>query len=58
MFEEVGISGVENDGGEMSSTFGGRNVDLLVAIKVHGGSNVPAMDAMVRPSYFLWAFAW
>ena len=36
----------------MSGTFFGRNVDLVVAIMVHGRSNVPAVDAMVGPSCF------
>ena len=36
----------------MSGTFCGRNVDLVVAIMVHGRPNVPAVDAVVGPSCF------
>ena len=36
----------------MSGTSGGRNVDFVVAIMVHGRPNVPAVDAVVGPSCF------
>lgn len=40
----------------MSGTSCGRNVDLVVAVMVHGRPNVPAVDAVVRPCSFLLGF--
>ena len=37
----------------MSGTFCGRNVEVVIAIMMHGWTNVPAMDAVVGPSYLL-----
>ena len=43
----------------MSGTFCGRNVDFVVAIMMHGwAANVLALDTVVGPSFFCWAFAW